>query len=140
MPTARQFIRHPADVPILIRYEAHATYVQRETKNVSFGGLAFSSDTRIEPDTMVSLRFPYLKPVFEVPTARVAWCESEGSRYAVGVQFVDSEEAYRVRMIEQLCYIESYRKEVGEREGRELTVDEAAFEWIERFGSSFPNP
>lgn len=140
MPIARDYIRHPADVPIQIRCESDSEYVRRHTKNVSFGGLAFSSDTRLEPDTVVSLRFPYLQPVFEVPTARVAWCKSEGSRYAVGVQFVDSDEAYRVRMIEQLCHIESYRKDVAEREGRQLTVDEAAFEWIGRYGASFPNP
>jgi hypothetical protein len=136
----RQFIRHPSDVPIEIQSAPGNDYVRRCTKNVSFGGLAFSSDAAIEPETIIALRFPYLKPAFEVPAARVAWCQNDGNQYAVGVQFLNCEEAFRVRMIEQVCHIESYRRDVAQREGRELSSEEAALEWISRFASSFPNP
>jgi PilZ domain-containing protein len=136
----RQFIRHPSEVPIEIRCAADGGYVRRCSRNVSFGGLAFASDTAIEPETIVALRIPNLRPVFEVATARVAWCQNEGSQYAVGVQFLDSEEAFRVRMVEQICHIESYRQDVAQREGRQLTAEEAALEWISRYASSFPNP
>lgn len=136
----RHFIRHPSDVPIEVQGSPERDYVRRCTKNVSFGGLAFTSDAAIEPETIIALRFPYLKPAFEVPAARVAWCQNEGSQYAVGVQFINYEEAFRVRMVEQICHIESYRREVAQREGRELTSEEAALEWINRFASSFPNP
>ena len=70
----------------------------------------------------------------------MAWCQNEGGQYAVGVQFLDSEEAFRVRMVEQVCHIESYRRDIAEREGRQLTAEEAALEWIGRYASSFPNP
>ena len=136
----RQFIRHPSDVPIEIQSAPDNDYVQRCTKNVSFGGLAFSSDAAVEPETIIALRFPCLKPAFEVPAARVAWCENDGSQYAIGVQFLNCEEAFRVRVIEQICHIESYRREVAQREGRVLTSEEAALEWISRFASTFPNP
>ena len=136
----RQFIRHPSDVPIEIQSAPDAGYVRRSTKNVSFGGLAFSSDAALEPETIIALRIPYLRPAFEVTAARVAWCQNEGDQYAVGVQFLDSEEAFRVRMVEQVCHIESYRKDVAQREGRQLTAEEAAIEWISRYASSFPNP
>ena len=136
----RQFIRHPSDVPIEVQSGSHNSYERLCTKNVSFGGLAFSSDAAIEPETIIALRFPYLKPAFEVPAARVAWCQNEGNQYTVGVQFLDSEEAFRVRMVEQICHIENYRREISQREGRELTSEEAALEWISRFASSFPNP
>src|SRR5690242_16506997 len=116
----RQFIRHPSDVPIEIQSAPENGYLRRCIKNVSLGGLAFSSDAAIEPETIIALRFPYLKPAFEVPAARVAWCQNEGSQYAVGVQFLDSEEAFRVRMVEQICHIESYRRDIAQREGREL--------------------
>jgi len=79
------------------------------------------------------LRFPYLKPAFEAPAARVAWCQNEGGQYTVGVQFLESEEAFRVRLVEQICHIENYRREVAQGEGRELTSEEAALEWISRF-------
>jgi hypothetical protein len=136
----RQFIRHPSDVPIEIQSAPDDGYIRRSVKNVSFGGLAFSSDAAIEPETIIALRFPYLKPAFEVPAARVAWCQNEGGQYTVGGQFLDSEEAFRVRLVEQICHIENYRREVAQGEGRELTSEEAALEWISRFASSFPNP
>ena len=136
----RQFIRHPSEVPLEVRCAPDSGYVRQCIRNVSFGGLAFGSDTAIEPETIIALRIPGLRPVFEVPAARVAWCQNEGGQYAVGVQFLDSEEAFRVRMVEQVCHIESYRRDIAEREGRQLTAEEAALEWIGRYASSFPNP
>lgn len=136
----RQFIRHPSDVPIEIQCAPEDGYVRRYTKNVSFGGLAFLSDAALKPESIIALRIPYLRPAFEVTAARVAWCQNEGDQYAVGVQFLDSEEAFRVRMVEQVCHIESYRKDVAQQEGRQLTSEEAAMEWITRYASSFPNP
>lgn len=136
----RQFIRHPADVPIQIQCSTDGGYVGRAAQNVSFGGLAFSTDAAIEPETLIGLRIPHVQPPFEVAAARVAWCRDEDSRYLVGVQFLNSEVAFCVRMVEQVCHIKSYRQLVQQHEGRELTAEEAAAEWIARYGSSFPNP
>ena len=41
-------------------------------------------------------------------------------------------------MVEQVCYIESYKKVVYETEGRQLTTEEAAMEWIRKYASQFP--
>jgi hypothetical protein len=41
-------------------------------------------------------------------------------------------------MVEQICYIEHYRKEVRATQGRVLTAEEAAREWIERNAGRFP--
>jgi hypothetical protein len=136
----RQFIRHPSDVPIEVRSAADSDYVGRCGKNVGFGGLAFLSHAAIKPETIVALRMPCLRPVFEVNSARVAWCKNEGSQFAVGVQFLDADVAFRVRMVEQLCHIENYRRDVEIQDGRKLTTEEAAKEWIRLYGSSFPNP
>jgi hypothetical protein len=136
----REFIRHPADVPIQIQSALDGGFENRCTQNVSFGGLAFSSATAIEPETFITLRLPYLQPLFEVAAARVAWCRNEGDQYVIGVQFPDSEDAFRVRMVEQLLHIERYRREVEEREGRELSTEDAARDWISRYASSFPDP
>lgn len=135
----RQFIRHPSDLPIEIRCFAESPKIRRRVRNVSFGGLAFSSDTALKPESLIALRIPCLRPVFEV-AARVAWCRNEGSQFAVGVRFLDSAEAFRVRMVEQICHIESYRKDVERREGRQLTAEHAAREWISRYASLFPKP
>jgi hypothetical protein len=136
----RQFIRHPSDIPIEIQCAPDSGYVQQRTQNVSFGGLAFFSDMALEPETIIALRIPHLRPVIEFPKVRVAWCRKEDSKFTVGVQFLDSAEAFRVRMVEQICHIESYRRDIEQREGRQLTAEEAAEEWITRYASSFPNP
>jgi len=41
-------------------------------------------------------------------------------------------------MVEQLCYIERYRREVREKEGRELDSSSAAAEWIAKYAANFP--
>jgi hypothetical protein len=41
-------------------------------------------------------------------------------------------------MVEQICHIEHYKREVAEREGRELSGQQAAKEWIAKYAASFP--
>ena len=57
----------------------------------------------------------------------------------MGVSFVDPDDAFRTRMVEQICHIEHYKKEILEKEGRELTGEEAALEWIKRYAGRFPS-
>tara|TARA_R110001592_G_scaffold59660_13_gene181124 strand:+ start:5431 stop:5568 length:138 start_codon:yes stop_codon:yes gene_type:complete len=40
-------------------------------------------------------------------------------------------------MVEQVCQIENYRREVKKREGRELDPEEAAVEWIAAYAEDF---
>jgi hypothetical protein len=40
-------------------------------------------------------------------------------------------------MVEQLCLIENYRREVKLNEGRELDPERAAAEWIEAYAADF---
>ncbi len=136
----RHFIRHPTDVPIEVQRASDHLFAPQRMHNVSCGGLEFFSYIPIEPDSVIALRFPYLNPAFEIPAARVAWCNRYGPCYNIGVQFTDTDEAFNVRMVEQICHIESYRHDVEEREGRHLSPEEAAEEWIKQSASTFPNP
>jgi hypothetical protein len=133
----RAYIRHPAHVPIEVsRIPADAAV---ETGDVSHGGLAFASDHALQPGMEVWIRVPRVDPSFRA-RARVAWCRPSGDHYWIGVTFADPDDAFHSRMVEQLCAIESYRHDVRVREGREMTPDEAAHEWIERHASGFPSP
>ena len=42
-------------------------------------------------------------------------------------------------MVEQICHIEQYRREVLKKEGRRLSSEEAASEWIVKYASDFPD-
>lgn len=134
----REFIRHTADVPIEVRTVAGRARRHRRGVNVSFGGLAFTSDEYLEPGSTIDIRIAEVKPPFEAH-AQVAWCRPEAEGYAVGVKFLDSGAAFRSRMVEQVCSINAYRREVELREGRSLTPEEAATEWIARYGGRFPD-
>jgi hypothetical protein len=41
-------------------------------------------------------------------------------------------------MVEQVCHIEDYRRSVLRTERRELSLDEAAAEWIAKHAADFP--
>ncbi len=55
----------------------------------------------------------------------------------MGVAFINKEEMFRAHMFDQLCHIKRYWLDVCEKGGRNITIDEAADEWVERFAASF---
>jgi Tfp pilus assembly protein PilZ len=137
----RRYIRHPSGVPI--KFSVANTHGEDDSfrafalRDVSEGGLCFCSQHPIAPGSTITIEIPIESPPFEAK-GQVAWCRPEGNGYAVGVQFNDDFTRFSVRMVEQVCYIERYRAEVLDKEGRELTSDEAAQEWVERFAGEFP--
>jgi hypothetical protein len=141
----RQFIRHPADVPIEVRLQAlDAVSTSRtngtaklHSSNVSMGGLAFEFGADVPLGTIVEVRIPWSRPPFETQ-ARVVWCRAhDAAHFDLGVEFLNPEDAFRARMVEQVCQIERYRTRVREEEGRELSSDDAALEWIQKYAASF---
>lgn len=135
----RQFIRHPIDVPVEIGIDGESGPLSGyHTHDISLGGLAFRSGCAVKPGQEVEICIGCVQPPFQAH-ARVAWCKPHPlSGYELGVTFLDSEDAFRARMVEQLCHIEDYRRSVMRTQGRELSLDEAAAEWIERFAQDFP--
>jgi hypothetical protein len=134
----RQFIRHPIDVPVEIGIGTGDVPSGYHTHDISEGGLAFRSGCAVQPGVEVEICIGCVQPPFQAH-ARVAWCKPHPlSGYELGVSFLDAEDAFRARMVEQLCHIEDYRRSVQRTEGREIDMDEAAAEWIEKFAAQFP--
>jgi hypothetical protein len=133
----RQFIRHPADIPIEVICGTPPPQAIRHIRDVSHGGLAFPAAEQVEPGVIVDIRIPCVRPVFETK-ARVAWCSARANGFELGVEFLDAHDAFRARMVEQICHIENYRKSVYRTEGRELTAEQAALEWIGKYAAHFP--
>lgn len=142
MADQRRFIRHPASVPIIVSGEDAngANPPGGRAQDVSTGGLSFLSSKPLQRGRRIHIVIPHVKPPFE-SSARVCWCHPAMRQgYLVGVQFHDKETAFRLRMVEQICHIEEYRRNVLESEGRDLDPAAAAEEWISRFAAGFPNP
>lgn len=133
----RNFIRHPSTIPLDFHLEEVVQGGTDYLKNVSRGGLSFYSKIPLEPGATIQLKIPLVKPIFEA-LGRVTWCHQDGNRFEVGVQFLDQEDMFRARMVEQICHIEEYKRKVLEEEGRSLTGEEAAKEWIAKYAIDFP--
>lgn len=134
---ARRYIRHPSRIPI--RFDLHGDVDHRDDylRNVSEGGVCFATSVALQSGQSIHLTIPLLGQDYEVD-GRIAWCRETLYGYEVGVRFMTPQDRFSVRMVEQLCYIEDYRQQVEREEGRLLTSEQAAEEWIERFAEHFP--
>jgi hypothetical protein len=132
----RNFIRHPSDIPISIFTEIQLMPAQEPACDVGAGGLAFFSEYGYPLYAAVKIKIELVNPVFEA-RAKVVWCNRIGNVYEVGVEFTEARDAFRIRMVEQICHIEHYKNEIREKEGRLLNGREAALEWINKFAGSF---
>ena len=111
--------------------------VDQTITNVSLGGLAFISSKPLEVLERVRVSIPVLNQE-NFLIGNVVWCEKSRTGYEIGIEFEHSRDVFRLRMIEQICHIEHYRKEVARLEGRELDSQEAAREWISKYAGDFP--
>ncbi len=105
--------------------------------NVSLGGLAFISQKPLDLLERVRVSIPVLKQDNHL-VGNIVWCEKSKAGYEIGVEFENSGDVFRLRMIEQICHIEHYRKEIARLEGRELSAQDAAQEWISKYAGDFP--
>lgn len=135
----RSFNRHSSAIPIDFQLEQLVQAGSEHLENIGQGGLSFHSKVRIEPGATIRVKIPLIKPIFQA-LGEVVWCEREGDIFLIGVRFLDQDDAFRARMVEQICHIEQYKKAVLKAEGRHLNSEEAALEWINKFAMRFPRP
>ena len=134
----RQYIRHPVSVPIEVSLVNGSLLDDvPQASDLGAGGLAFCSIQKFEPGMLVHIRIAHTIPVFETD-AKVVWCRSRQQGADVGVAFLNEDDAFKARMVEQVCYIENYKHSVKRNEGRSLTAQEAAIEWVSKIAANFP--
>ncbi len=133
----RQYIRHPSDIPITYALADVVDGDRDCLQNISYGGLCFRAPRPLDSGARIRIEIPVSDPSFVVD-GTIVWCRPEEEAFAVGVRFDDGDDEFKVRMVEQVCYIEHYKNEVYERDGRELTSEQAAAEWISSNADEFP--
>ncbi len=135
-----QYIRHPVAIPIHVASEQEHEGDQHQVRDISEGGLCFVCANNFNSGDKVQITISICHPEFNAQGI-VRWCEKSGNEFLIGVVFIDCEETfYSLRMVEQICHIESYRQEQIKQTGKEVSSEEAAMEWIQKFASEFPNP
>ncbi len=127
----------PLQVTLDWEEEENDESIDQTITNVGLGGLAFVSQKPLEVLQRVRVCIPLLQQDNYL-IGNVVWCEKSGKSYEIGIEFEKSRDAFRIRMIEQICHIEHYRKQVARLEGRELSAQEAAGEWISKYAGDFP--
>lgn len=146
----RRFVRHPAEIPIELEERgrhatrAASTAADRQDsarassvlQNLSIGGLRCEVDRFIAIGTSIQIRIPLVNPDY-TGQGVVVWCRPHDRHFEIGIEFDREEEAFKSRMVEQVCLIEQYRKRIRIAEGRELDGEQAAREWISRYAGEF---
>ncbi len=135
----RNFIRHPIDIPIkVIENEGEGEdCLNQSLHDISIGGLRCLSDKPLAAGAEIKIIIDMVEPVLEIPGI-VIWCRPVDESYELGIEYQGEKDVYSLRMVEQICHIEHYRKEVQIREGRNISSEQAAREWITKFAGEFP--
>lgn len=134
----RRHIRHVTGIPIEVSLDYQQNYQAADDTitNVSLGGLCFVADDRLEIDEAIQVRFPVLDEETQID-GKVVWCKKTAKGYEVGLEFTDAAEVERLKMIEQIRQIESFRSEMERQDGRKLSSEQAAREWIGKYAGEF---
>lgn len=133
-PGTPRFIRHPAEIPL--DYERVAAPAVGPC-DPAHGGLRFDCRDSFVAGTVLDL-CAVLFGERHGFRAQVLSARQGAGGHELTVGFGEAQDAFQARMVEQFCQIECYRRRVRLREGRELSPDAAAREWIERFAARFP--
>jgi hypothetical protein len=140
----RKFIRHPLCMPLT--YKALGESKEDDGKgtgpartiNVSLGGLLFSSGNMVKPGTRIVISMPFEDKVFKVKALVLRCTKNEETRlFDVAVSFQRVQEAFKVKMVEQIYLIAEFRDLLALQSGKEVSLEEASRKWIKRYSARF---
>jgi hypothetical protein len=134
----RRYIRQSTNLPVDVCVPSTGIDATDETalRSLSQGGLSCQLPSAVAVGTIVRIEIDAVSPPYS-GTGEIVWCQQSDQHFEVGVRFTDAEEAFKARMVQQVCQIEQYKKRVFEQQGRVLDSEQAAAEWIEQFAENF---
>jgi len=132
-----QVIRHPPEIPVQVQSLGAQARNCLPVRTVGLPELVFDFPHRLDVGEVIMVRMPGVREDTEI-CGQVIRLVKSANGYKVGVAFYSEREWFRMRMLEQTCHIEAYRKKVLASEGRKLTSEEAASEWIAGYAAVFP--
>jgi len=133
----RQAIHHPHEVPIEVQTLGTQERDCLPASSTGLAELVLELSYRINVGDMVVVNIPSVNGGVRI-CGRAIWLAKSACGYVIGLSFYSEDEVFRMRMIEQVCHIEAYRSKKLSSEGRRLSSEEAAAEWITRYAASFP--
>ncbi|MBI2992704.1 MAG: hypothetical protein HYY48_00820 [Gammaproteobacteria bacterium] len=133
------FIHHPSGFPLEFKriwFGGRARRVEEELHDI---GLLFECDRYLPPGAIIEIRIP-LRSETERFRGRVVLVRHNGECHEIGLWVTCREDAARMRIVEQICHIESYLKQKKYSEGPyTINREQIAAEWIRRYADSVPS-
>ncbi|MGH1430710.1 MAG: PilZ domain-containing protein [Neptuniibacter sp.] len=135
MTEQQRVIHHPEEFSIELQQKKTPYPISDKFLNLK---LVCHSSTPFSSGESVAIHLPTVSNNEEVMGV-VEWCNSAQRGFELGIKFSDPNELMRLRMLEQICFIKRYRNHVLHIEGRDLSDQDAALEWIAKYARLFPN-
>jgi len=135
----RNFFRHPIQVPIRFRVPPHrGPGFFSKTEDISAGGISFYLSREFPEGTLLDVTIPLQAVKFNM-IGSVAYCrqEPQSGLFKIGILFHESDMTFRAKLAAEILKIEEFRKEISKRLGREVSREDAAHEWIQRYAEEF---
>ncbi len=139
----RRFIRHSLCFPLSYKVVGKGSRdsgkeALSNTINISMGGLLFAAKRPVEAGSTIIVKMPFENKVFNI-RAKVVHCDKspETKLNNIGVRFYRTNDAFKVKLIEQIYLISEYRDIKSMQTGKEISLEEASREWIKRYSERF---
>ncbi len=132
----RDFIRHPPGLPISIK-ESCQRIAEHPYLDEPGGGLCFQTDRQIALRTILEVEIPIAGVSYNF-LGKVVWAYPRDKHHEIGLSFGSKAQAFELRMVEQICHIEAYRQRIRADQGRIISSELAAEEWIAKYAAYFP--
>ncbi len=124
----RRVFRYRAkEAPLQYALADIVAHQEEYVQNINPAGLCFKAKRHLKKGATIFVEMP-------LPTikkeSKVLWCRKSNGHYNVGIQFMHKDGETPHPLIDQGCDIEDYKSNVLEKDGRVLTGEEAALEWL----------
>ena len=134
----RAYYRHPIRVPMKLHLSRQKQVVETPSSDISLGGLSFLWRDRLAKGNLLDINIPVKEKIFLIK-AKVVYSREDRKtgRFKTGVLFCDSPSAFRAKLAEEALEIMEYQKKISAIVGYEISEEDAAEQWIQKFASSF---
>ena len=136
-PERRQYTRHRISVPLTVRAASEGAELRSTVGDLSEGGLCFACSTPFETGASIEVSLPIADVRFTLIGTVTRSTPTDDGGYCVAIAFLHPEVSFRMKLAEQLLRIQELRKELARERGEDVTPEEAARQWVERYAAEF---
>lgn len=134
----RKFYRHPIHAPIVV-HSNHDTGDLSESIDLSLGGLSFYWPSNLSRGASLRITIPVKEKRFTIDSKVVySKHDAQTGLFRTGVLFKDLASEFRAKIAEEALEILEYRRHMSAEQGRDVSEEEAARLWIQKYADLFP--